>query len=67
MDWKRDGKFVLAVVAVFLMFYFVPMDGGRVGNAVSEALALVQWYVRVHMMMGPLPAIFIAGAVSAFV
>ncbi|MEA3409233.1 MAG: permease, partial [Candidatus Eisenbacteria bacterium] len=67
MDWKRDGKFVLAVVAVFLMFYFVPMDGGRVGNAATEALALVQWYVREHMLMGLLPALFIAGAVSAFV
>ncbi len=67
MDWKRDGKFVLAVVAIFLMFYFVPMDGGRVGSVVTEALALVQWYVREHMLMGLLPALFIAGAVSAFV
>ena len=46
MDWKRDGKFVLIVVAVFLMFYFVPVDTGRVGSAVTEALALVQWYIR---------------------
>ncbi len=67
MDWKKDGKFVLIVAAVFLMFYLVPMDAGRVGNAVTEALALVQWYVREHMLMGLLPALFIAGAVSAFV
>ena len=67
MDWKRDGKFVLIVAAVFLMFYLVPMDAGRIGNAVTEALALVQWYVREHMLMGLLPALFIAGAVSAFV
>jgi len=67
VDWKKDGKFVLIVAAVFLMFYLVPMDAGRVGNAVTEALALVQWYVREHMLMGLLPALFIAGAVSAFV
>ncbi len=67
MDWKRDGNFVLIIAAVFLMFYLVPMDAGRVGNAVTEALALVQWYVREHMLMGLLPALFIAGAVSAFV
>ncbi len=67
MDWKRDGKFVLIAAAVFLMFYLIPMDAGRVGNAVTEALALVQWYVREHMLMGLLPALFIAGAVSAFV
>jgi uncharacterized membrane protein YraQ (UPF0718 family) len=67
LDWKRDGKFVLIAAAVFLMFYLIPMDAGRVGNAVTEALALVQWYVREHMLMGLLPALFIAGAVSAFV
>ena len=67
MDWKKDGKFVLIVAAVFLMFYLVPMDAGRIGNAVTEALALVQWYVREHVLMGLLPALFVAGAVSAFV
>ena len=67
MDWKRDGKLILATLAVFVIFYFVPMDGGRVTGAVSEALALVQWYVRDHMLMGLLPALFIAGAISAFV
>lgn len=52
---------------MFLIFYFVPMDAGRVGGAVIESLALVQWYVRDHMLMGLLPALFIAGAISAFV
>ncbi len=67
MDWKRDTKFILTAVAVFLVFYFIPVEAGRIGNAVTEALALVQWYVREHMLMGLLPALFIAGAVSAFV
>ena len=67
LDWKRDGKLVFTILTVFAIFYFVPMDAGRVGNAVVESLALVQWYVRGHMLMGLLPALFIAGAISAFV
>ena len=67
MDWKRDGKLIFVILTVFLIFYFVPMDAGRFSSAVTEALALVQWYVRDHMLMGLLPALFIAGAISAFV
>jgi uncharacterized membrane protein YraQ (UPF0718 family) len=54
-------------VAVFLVFYFVPFDAARVENAVFEALSLVQWYAREHMLFGLLPAFFLAGAISAFV
>jgi len=67
LDWKRDGKLILIIITVFVIFYFVPMDEGRFSGAVTEALALVQWYVRDHMIMGLLPALFIAGAISAFV
>jgi hypothetical protein len=67
LDWKRDGKLIFAILAVFFVFYFVPMESGRIGGAVTESLALVQWYVRDHMLMGLLPALFIAGAISAFV
>jgi len=67
LDWKRDWKLILTTVAVLLVFYFIPMEGSRITGAVNEALALVQWYVRDHMFMGLLPALFIAGAISAFV
>jgi uncharacterized membrane protein YraQ (UPF0718 family) len=55
------------ILAVFLVFYFVPIEDGRLGGAVIEALMLVQWYVRDHVLLGLLPAFFIAGAISAFV
>lgn len=67
MDWKRDWKLVVTTVVVLIVFYFVPMDGSRITGATTEALALVQWYVRDHMFMGLLPALFIAGAISAFI
>jgi uncharacterized membrane protein YraQ (UPF0718 family) len=67
LDWKRDWKLIVTTIAVLIVFYFIPMDGSRITGAVNEALALVQWYVRDHMFMGLLPALFIAGAISAFV
>jgi hypothetical protein len=45
----------------------VPFDAPRVENAVFEALSLVQWYAREHMLFGLLPAFFLAGAISAFI
>jgi uncharacterized protein len=67
LDWRRDWKLVSAVVVILAVFYFVPVDNARITGAVSESLALVQWYVRGHMFMGLLPALFIAGAISAFI
>jgi uncharacterized membrane protein YraQ (UPF0718 family) len=67
LDIRRDWKLILAVLAVLAVFYFVPIESSRITGAVIEALALVQWYVRDHMFMGLLPALLIAGAISAFV
>jgi uncharacterized membrane protein YraQ (UPF0718 family) len=67
LDWKRDWKLIVAVLVVLVLFYFVPVENPRITGAVSESLALVQWYVRGHTFMGLLPALFIAGAISAFI
>ncbi|MBD3366865.1 MAG: hypothetical protein GF405_01670 [Candidatus Eisenbacteria bacterium] len=64
---KHDIRTLVLVVALFLVFYFVPFEAGPVRNAISEALALVQWYAREHMLFGLLPAFFLAGAISAFI
>jgi uncharacterized membrane protein YraQ (UPF0718 family) len=67
MKINSDVRMIVAILAVFLVFYFVPIEGGRLGSAVMESLMLVQWYVREHVLLGLLPAFFIAGAISAFV
>ncbi len=67
MSIKTDSKILAGFLAVFAIFYFVPMEAGRFSNAVLEALALVQWYAREHMLFGLVPALLIAGAISAFV
>ncbi len=56
-----------AVVAVFLACYYLPVERLRLGGAVTEALALVRWYARKHVLLCLVPAFFIAGGISVFV
>ncbi|HIJ66436.1 MAG TPA: hypothetical protein HPP77_10850, partial [Candidatus Hydrogenedentes bacterium] len=47
--------------------FYLPVGWPRFDNAVKEALALVQWYAREHVMLCLIPAFFIAGAIAVFV
>jgi len=55
------------VVVVFLSFYYLPIENITFNNAIFEALALVKWYARKHVLLCLVPAFFIAGAISVFV
>lgn len=57
----------LFVLGVFLVAYFLPIQWPRFQGAVFEALALVRWYAREHVILCLVPAFFIAGAISVFV
>ncbi|MBN1869251.1 MAG: permease [Candidatus Omnitrophica bacterium] len=61
--WQK----VLCVVAAFLACFYLPIENLRFKNAVFEALALVKWYAREHVLLCLVPAFFIAGAISVFV
>jgi uncharacterized membrane protein YraQ (UPF0718 family) len=67
MFWKNEWKSLAAVTAVFLGCYFLPVGYQRFDNAVSEALHLVRWYAREHVVLCLMPAFFIAGAIAVFV
>lgn len=67
MDWKSEYKKLVAILAVFLGCYFLPIGYGRFENAIIESLALVKWYAREHVVLCLVPAFFIAGAISVFV
>ena len=67
MSFRADIKTLVTILAVFLVLYFLPVDTGRFANAITEALALAQWYAREHVLFGLLPAFFIAGAITAFI
>ena len=67
MDWQREWKPLAAIVAVFLVVYYLPVGAARFDNAVSEAFELVRWYAREHVLLCLIPAFFIAGAIAVFV
>lgn len=62
-EWKR----FFYVAAAFLACFYLPVENLRFTNAIFEALALVKWYAREHVILCLVPAFFIAGAISVFV
>ncbi len=67
MDWRKETKPLLLILAVFLAFFFLPIGKARFDNAILEALHLVKSYAREHVILCLLPAFFIAGAIAVFV
>jgi hypothetical protein len=62
-EWRK----FLYVFAAFLACFYLPIENLRFTNAIFEALALVKWYAREHVLLCLVPAFFIAGAISVFV
>ena len=67
MFWKSEWKALLVVIALFLACFHLPVGHPRFDNAVVEALELVKWYAREHVLLCLIPAFFIAGAIAVFV
>jgi uncharacterized membrane protein YraQ (UPF0718 family) len=63
----KEFKKFLYVIAAFLGCFYLPIENTRFNNAIFEALALVKWYAREHVLLCLVPAFFIAGAISVFV
>jgi uncharacterized membrane protein YraQ (UPF0718 family) len=67
MNWKEEYKPFLWILGFFLLVYYLPVGAARFDSAVNEALALVKWYAREHVLFCLVPAFFIAGAIAVFV
>ena len=67
LQWKHEWKALAAIVAVFLAFFYLPLDSLRFRSALVEALALTKWYAQEHVLLCLVPAFFIAGAIAVFV
>jgi uncharacterized protein len=71
MNWKSETKPLILVLAAFLCCFFLPIEqlqgAARLQNALWEALFLVRWYAREHVLLCLAPAFFIAGAIGVFV
>ena len=67
VEWKAEWKKLVGIVAVFLVFFWLPVSSGRFTTAVSESLHLAKWYAREHVLLCLVPAFFIAGAIGVFI
>jgi uncharacterized membrane protein YraQ (UPF0718 family) len=67
MSWRDEWKPLAIIVVVLLVFFFLPIGLARFDNAVLEALHLVKWYAREHVLLCLVPAFFIAGAIAVFI
>lgn len=67
MNGKAEWKPLAWIGAVFLIFYYLPLDSVRMQGAVIKALALTKWYAQEHVILCLVPAFFIAGAIAVFV
>ena len=67
MNWKDEWKWLAGFIAVFFVFYFLPVGLPRFDGAITEGLELAKWYTREHVVLCLVPALFIAGGISAFV
>jgi uncharacterized membrane protein YraQ (UPF0718 family) len=62
-EWRK----FFYITTAFFVCYYLPLESLPVSGAFFEALALVRWYAREHVLLCLVPAFFIAGAISVFV
>ena len=67
MFWKSEWKPLLWIAGIFLLCFYLPTHSPRFNNSIIEALSLVKWYAREHVLLYLIPAFFIAGAISVFI
>lgn len=67
MNIRTEWKPLFWIITVFVGCFFMPVEVPRVQSALLEALYLVKWYAREHVLLCLVPAFFIAGAVAVFV
>ena len=67
MRWTDEWKWLVLGTAGFLAIFYLPVGAARFDNALMEALHLLKWYAREHVVLCLLPAFFIAGAITVFV
>lgn len=67
MEKKKELRFLLGVVVVFLLFFFLPIANETFQTALLATLDLAKWYAREHVILCLLPAFFIAGVIAVFI
>ncbi len=62
---KKELKYIVSALLIFLFFYFLPFEE-RVLQGLKEAVYLTHEYAREHVIFCLIPALFIAGAITTF-
>jgi uncharacterized membrane protein YraQ (UPF0718 family) len=65
--WRTEWPRLALITAVFVAAVMLPVGTPRFDNGVTEALELLRWYAREHVVLCLLPAFYIAGAIGVFV
>ncbi|MDD5705490.1 MAG: permease [Kiritimatiellae bacterium] len=66
MSLREQWRPFVWLAAAFAAAWFLPVGQARFDNALGEALQLVRWYAREHVIFCLLPAFWIAGAIGTF-
>jgi len=66
-NWGRELKILAGFAVAFVLLFFLPVGMPRFDNAIKEGLELAKWYAQEHVLLCLVPALFIAGGISAFV
>jgi uncharacterized protein len=64
---KKDITILTAIVAIFLLCYFLPLTALPFAGPAAEMFALVRDYARQHVLLCLIPAFFIAGGIATFI
>ena len=67
MNTRKEVKFLVCTVVVFLAAFFMPVNSEVLLTAIHSTLDLAKWYAREHIVLCLLPAFFIAGVIAVFV
>jgi hypothetical protein len=64
---RKELKILVGLIGVFALLHSLPIETARFQGALIEAVKLVKWYAREHVLLCLVPAFFIAGAIGVFV
>lgn len=67
MNTRKEVKFLVWTVVIFLTAFFMPVNSDTLMTAIHSTLDLAKWYAREHIVLLLLPAFFIAGVIAVFV
>lgn len=63
----KDSAVLLLFILLLVATFFIPFQSPLVSSALLEAFLMLQEYVRQHVLLCLIPALFIAGAIAIFV